>query len=225
LCLNRIYAAQEAGITPRTIARRAATRVQNIQEQEPAAGPSQLSNNDNRNGEGFEAGAEAAESSRRVSRRRGRRISRLSYASDDLDEDDEDITPAKKRRRTKASEEKTKGKEKKKKDDENSDSEEDAYTALSRSLRSAKNSPRPPVGSFENCAKCEKQFTVVCHLFLFNYAGVYNECTDKVYHSCQSWPWFSVPPMCKSFWHRPVQEICRATKTQSSRREKERTET
>lgn len=69
--------AQEAGITPATIARRAATRVQNGQEQEPAAGPSRLSNNDNRNGQGSEAGAEAAGSSRRPSRRRGRNASLL----------------------------------------------------------------------------------------------------------------------------------------------------
>lgn len=74
------------------------------------------------------------------------------------------MAPAKKRRRTKTSEEKVKGKENKKKDDEDDDSEEDAYTALSRSMRTGRSTPRPPVGSFENCAKCEKQFTVVWQL-------------------------------------------------------------
>lgn len=74
------------------------------------------------------------------------------------------MAPAKKRRRTRTSEEKVKGKENKKKDDEDDDSEEDAYTALSRSMRTGRSTPRPPVGSFENCAKCEKQFTVVWQL-------------------------------------------------------------
>ena len=74
------------------------------------------------------------------------------------------MAPAKKRRRTKASEQKAKGKGKKKKDDDDDDSEEDTYTALSRSMRTGQSSPRPPIGSFENCATCGKQFTVVWQL-------------------------------------------------------------
>lgn len=40
------------------------------------------------------------------------------------------------------------------------DEDEDAYTALSKMW---KDTSKPPVGSFANCAKCEKQFTVVRH--------------------------------------------------------------
>lgn len=49
---------------------------------------------------------------------------------------------------------------KKKKGDEDEDSEEeDPYNALSKMW---KDTSKPPVGSFENCARCNKQFTVVC---------------------------------------------------------------
>lgn len=105
------------------------------------------------------------------------------YASDELDEpeaeaaeddamdvdeqskeeQEEKPTPAKKRKLTKAAEAKLKAKEKKKskkKDsDDDDDEEEDAYTALSKSMWTTKS--KPPVGSFENCAACGKQFTVV----------------------------------------------------------------
>jgi hypothetical protein len=48
-------------------------------------------------------------------------------------------------------------------DDEYKDSEEDEYTALSKGgfTRTGKGRVLPPVGSFENCAKCDKKFTVV----------------------------------------------------------------
>ena len=101
------------------------------------------------------------------------------YASDNLDEpdggdnagdamdvdgedgeDDEKPVPAKKRKLTKAAEAKLKAKEKKKKGSD--DEDEDAYTALSKSLWSTGTS-KPPVGSFEKCAVCKKQFTVVCY--------------------------------------------------------------
>ena len=84
-----------------------------------------------------------------------------------MDVDDEDEggeekpVPAKKRKLTKAAEAKLKAKEKKKKGSD--DEDEDAYTALSKSLWSNGTS-RPPVGSFEKCAVCKKQFTVVCLL-------------------------------------------------------------
>lgn len=56
---------------------------------------------------------------------------------------------------------KAKGKGKKGDDDDfedDEDDEEDAYTALSKMW---KDSSKPPVGSFEPCARCSKQFTVV----------------------------------------------------------------
>ena len=68
--------------------------------------------------------------------------------------------------------EKGKGKGKKtkktKKDDDDYDEDDDAYTALSKSMWS-NSAKKPAVGSFENCVKCEKKFTVVCgigHSFL-----------------------------------------------------------
>lgn len=103
------------------------------------------------------------------------------YNSDNLDDDDEGVykSPAKKRKLSKKEEEKLKAREKskgkgkgkkgKKKGDENDDyedsSEDDEYTALSRAMernRTRASAPKAPIGSFENCAKCEKQFTVVC---------------------------------------------------------------
>jgi hypothetical protein len=93
------------------------------------------------------------------------------YNSDDLDdpedEEEEEESLAKKRKLTKAAEAKQKAKAKKKKkgsDDEDYNDEDDAYTALSKSLwtNNGSSSSKPPVGSFEECAVCEKQFTVVC---------------------------------------------------------------
>lgn len=84
----------------------------------------------------------------------------------DVDGDDQEKTVSgKKRKRTKAAEAKLKAKQKKKKGSDDDDEDEDAYTALSKSLWSNATS-KPPVGSFENCAVCEKQFTVVCYMFL-----------------------------------------------------------
>ena len=85
---------------------------------------------------------------------------------DGEDEEEEKSVPAKKRKRTKAAEAKLKAKEKKKKKGSDDDDDEDAYTALSKSLWSSNGTSKPPVGSFENCAVCEKQFTVVCYTFL-----------------------------------------------------------
>ena len=56
-----------------------------------------------------------------------------------------------------------KKKAKKQEDDDYEDDEDDAYTAFStRSMWANKSAnPKPPVGSFEKCAKCTKQFTMV----------------------------------------------------------------
>jgi DNA repair protein RAD7 len=91
------------------------------------------------------------------------------YDSDHLDESEEERPAPKKRKLTKAAEAKLKAKEKakkKNKDDEgdyddDDDEEEDMYTALSKSMYK---STRPPIGSFEDCAKCGKQFTVARQL-------------------------------------------------------------
>ncbi|KAI0066364.1 RNI-like protein [Artomyces pyxidatus] len=82
--------------------------------------------------------------------------------SDHLDDDDEvEEQPKKKRKLTKAAEAKLKAKAKKAKKDEDEydDSEDDTYTALSKAAQ-ANARAKPPVGSFDTCAKCSKQFTV-----------------------------------------------------------------
>ncbi|KAF8199913.1 hypothetical protein K438DRAFT_1966265 [Mycena galopus ATCC 62051] len=82
------------------------------------------------------------------------------YASDNLDEPD---SPPKKQKVSKAAAAKAKA-TKKKKDDH--DSDEDAYTALSKSMYQS-STPKPAVGSFAECANCEKQFTVMRSLLVF----------------------------------------------------------
>jgi hypothetical protein len=83
------------------------------------------------------------------------------YASDELDEPE---VPAKKQKLSKAAEAKlkAKAKAKSKKDEDYQDEDEDNYTALSKSMWSSPS--KPSVGSRENCAKCEKAFTVVCRV-------------------------------------------------------------
>ncbi|TFK45936.1 RNI-like protein [Heliocybe sulcata] len=133
---------RESGITATTIARRTQTR----NEEQPEAGPS--NGGQAEEGEEEEAAAEEAE----------------EYHSDALDDPDE---PAPKKRKV-ADKGKGKGKaaakKKGKKDDDDAsyDEEEDAYTAISKQLWRGNGSAgaKPPVGSFETCAKCEKQFTV-----------------------------------------------------------------
>ncbi|KAH9970354.1 RNI-like protein [Lactifluus volemus] len=83
--------------------------------------------------------------------------------SDHLDSEDE--APAGKRRKlSKVAMEKCKAGAKKKAikfDDDDYDGEEDAYTALSKSLRTNKSSDsKPSIGSRVKCAKCSKQFTM-----------------------------------------------------------------
>ncbi|KAJ6594413.1 hypothetical protein B0H19DRAFT_1095404 [Mycena capillaripes] len=123
---------RSTGITPTTIARRVATQAQN----QPEAGPSN-----------------PRPSARRNS---SRQDADEGYASDNLDEPD---SPPKKQKVSKAAAAKAKvNAKKKKKQDDDDGSDEDAYTALSKSMWA--NAPKPAVGSFANCATCEKQFTV-----------------------------------------------------------------
>lgn len=81
-----------------------------------------------------------------------------------MDDTDIEQPPSKKKKKmTKAAEAKLKAQAKKaaKKgggDDDDYSEEEDAYTALSKMW---KDEARPANGSFCNCAKCGKQFTVV----------------------------------------------------------------
>ncbi|KAF6758516.1 DNA dependent ATPase [Ephemerocybe angulata] len=170
---------RESGITPTTIARRAAQQ-QPQQDEQAQGGPSTETQQN-------EAGPSSSRPSRTASR--NRRAS--GYGSDNLDEDDgepepeqdgddekaeeleESPAPAKKRKLTKAAEAKLKAQEKKKKgkgkkgsDDEEYE-DDDPYTSLSKSMWSS-GSSKPPVGSFENCARCEKQFTVTKYTMAAN---------------------------------------------------------
>lgn len=138
---------RESGITPTTIARRARTRVSQLQQE---AGPSNT----------VPEQGENADTPALETREEG-----AAYDSDNLDEEDSSEPAAKKRKVSKASESKNKkgkGKAKKgKKGDDDADyqdSGEDAYTALSKMWKG--DLPKPPVGSFEKCIKCQKQFTV-----------------------------------------------------------------
>jgi len=85
--------------------------------------------------------------------------------SDHLDSED-DAPAEKKRKLSKTTTEKyrtgAKKKAKKFDDDDYDNGEDDAYTALSKSLWTNKSgNPKPPIGSREKCAKCSKQFTMV----------------------------------------------------------------
>ena len=83
-----------------------------------------------------------------------------------MDEPEEPVS-TKKRKLSKAVEvklkakEKAKAKKKAKKDDDGDyeDEDEDPYSALSKMWKD--DLPKPPVGSFETCVRCQKQFTMV----------------------------------------------------------------
>ncbi|KAI5119535.1 hypothetical protein M0805_002557 [Coniferiporia weirii] len=145
---------RESGITSTLFARRARQA-----DRQAAAGPSNVNNDeDEEQAEGTQAGPQ-----------RGDTQAAPEYDSDNLDDDEEDYKPAKKQKLSKKEEAKLKAKEKAKKkkgkDDSESDSEEDEYTALSRGAannraRAMASGAKPPIGNFENCAKCGKQFTV-----------------------------------------------------------------
>ncbi|KAJ2928494.1 hypothetical protein H1R20_g8594, partial [Candolleomyces eurysporus] len=179
-----------SGITPTTVARRAATQQG---QQQAAAG---LSNDDSQQQQDEAGSSSGSRRPSRAASRRGANRRESGYGSDNLDEDDEgnreedqdengadeeaveepernSPAPAKKRKLTKAAEAKLKAQEKKKakgkgkkgSDDEYQD-DDDPYTSLSKSMWSS--GSKPPVGDFENCAKCEKQFTVTKYTMAAN---------------------------------------------------------
>ncbi|KAG2066384.1 RNI-like protein [Suillus decipiens] len=156
---------RESGINPATIARRVAT--QNQPRNIAVAGPSASGNNveDVPEGEQPEEGAPRASSGRRG---RGRNT---GYASDELDEPAEE-SPVKKRKTTNGratAAAKAKAKKKAKDDGDYEGTSEDEYRAISKNLWSVGgNGPKPPAGSFETCARCEKQFTVTKYTMAAN---------------------------------------------------------
>lgn len=98
---------------------------------------------------------------------------------------------------------KSKAKKKAKEDGEYEGSSEDEYTAVSRNLWSMGSSgdPKPPVGSFEECARCEKQFTVVImDGFLSRLAHSHFLYPDEIYAGSESTTWLPLLPVCESVW-------------------------
>lgn len=101
---------------------------------------------------------------------------------------------------------KAKAKAKKSKDDDEDDEDyEDAYTAL---VKDSYKSARPPVGSFENCAKCKQQFTVVRQYQCCLSDITMTLFTDQVYYGSGAPSRIPVSQVCKIFWSRPLQEAC-----------------
>ncbi|KAH9921033.1 RNI-like protein [Fomitopsis serialis] len=154
---------RESGITATTIARRARTRIQDANQDQPEAGPSTAGQDQD----------QAADGSREE---HGATENGDGYDSDNLDEPEEEAPAPKKRKLSKAAEAKLKEKEKakaKKKakkggddDDDYDDSDYDPYNALSKMWKG--DLPKPPVGSFEKCAKCATQFTVTKYTLAAN---------------------------------------------------------
>ena len=122
------------------------------------------------------------------------------YASDNLDDTDTEARPKKKAKLSKAAEAKAKAKAKskakKKKGNDDGDysdsGSDDAYTALSKMWKDNK---KPPVGSFEDCAKCGNQFTVVRATPIFSLSQALNSKVDEIYSVNNSF-WLSLPSMC-----------------------------
>ncbi|KAG2118288.1 RNI-like protein [Suillus cothurnatus] len=161
---------RESGINLTTIARRVATQNQpESQSQDPSvAGPS----NSGGNVEDVPEEEQSEENAPRVSNGRRGRGRNTGYASDELDEPAEE-SPVKKRKSTKGRATpaaKAKAKKKAKDDGEYEGSSEDEYRAMSKNLWSVggNGSPKPPPGSFETCARCEKQFTVTKYTMAAN---------------------------------------------------------
>jgi DNA repair protein RAD7 len=137
--------------------------------------------------------------------------------SDGLDEsDDEEATHATKKRKTakgkgkavdqetpKTKRAKAAAKRKAKRDanddgdDDYEDSDDDEYTAPARGLFSPSKktvdpSARPPNGSFEECAECGKDFTVVSDFLPVIFACLHR-CIDSLYCSIIRGSWLALP--------------------------------
>ncbi|KAG2348209.1 RNI-like protein [Suillus weaverae] len=156
---------RESGINPATIARRVATRNQpeNQPQDQTVAGPSNSRDNVE------DVPEESAPQATNGRRGRGRNT---GYASDELDEPAVE-SPVKKWKSTKGrapAAAKAKAKKKAKDDGEYEGSSEDEYRAMSKNLWSVggNGSPKPPAGSFETCARCQKQFTVTKYTMAAN---------------------------------------------------------
>ncbi|KAG6333302.1 hypothetical protein ID866_5789 [Astraeus odoratus] len=154
---------RESGINPALIARRAAIQSAAQHNVQQPAGPSSNSTTDavNSGDASMQASVTPNVSS---STQTGVVAGTSGYNSDQLDEPEQQSLPKKTRtskgKTTAAT--KARAKKKAKEDGDYEGTSEDEYTALSKRMRSLSGTSgsKPPVGSFEKCAKCEKQFTV-----------------------------------------------------------------
>jgi len=171
--LPMLTSPQESGINHELIRRRGQQQQQ--QQQQAEAGPSNASatrNQDPINGgeQGEGSSAPSVDVCILVTHTsRPSLTSGLEVPPDSDHLDSEGEAPiGKKRKVSKAALEKQKAAAKKRAkrcndDDDECDDDGDEYTALSKSLKTNKSgNPKPPIGSLEKCAKCSKQFTVVC---------------------------------------------------------------
>lgn len=101
---------------------------------------------------------------------------------------------------------KKKGKKGKKGDEDEDyedDEDRDAYTALSKMWGG--NAAKPPVGSFDECARCGKQYTVVRPFHLrSSRAGHDARIADEVHDGRRARARIPLPPMCQGGWCGPV---------------------
>ncbi|KIJ13187.1 hypothetical protein PAXINDRAFT_100804 [Paxillus involutus ATCC 200175] len=167
---------RESGINPATIARRVATRDPNTTDAQPPPGPSTTNGTQGANQGGnidHEPENHDSTAAQPTSKRgRNQAAEASGYASDQLDEPEEE-SPIKKRKSAKGkttAATKVKAKKKAKGDGDYEGSSEDEYKAVSKSLWSmgGNGGSKPPIGSFEKCGRCEKQFTVTKYTMAAN---------------------------------------------------------
>ncbi|KAL4080724.1 RNI-like protein [Scleroderma citrinum] len=163
---------RESGINPELIARRAATQNQNQTNAQPAASPSTSTDAGASavNGGGEQANPTPEASSSGQPPQNHAQAGPSGYASDQLDEPEES-SPTKQSRSTRATTAaKKRAKKKAKGDGDYKDSSEDEYTALAKNMWATGGSggPKPPIGSFESCAKCKQRFTVTKYTMAAN---------------------------------------------------------
>lgn len=96
---------------------------------------------------------------------------------------------------------KAKAKAGKDEDEDDDDDYEDAYTAL---VKDSYKSTRPPVGSFENCARCKQQFTVVRYLQQYPSGLTVMLLPDQIYDGCYTSPRIPVPQVREILWSRSL---------------------
>ena len=97
------------------------------------------------------------------------------------------------------------------------DEDEEAYNAPSKSFFRTGAAAKPPNGSFEKCARCTQQFTVVCTVLARSCSGaVLIISIDAVYNGCKPRPRLSLSQVRKRVWCRSVQETYCTTQTQGT---------